>query len=212
MIRVILADDHTIVRAGLVSLIEETCDIKVVAETDSGRETLSFAQSIPADVAVIDITMKGMDGLEVAERLRVLRPELKIIILSMHEEEHCIVQALNCGVLGYVTKRSAPEDLVNAIHKVYNGRRFLSEKVSEVLAFRVSLDSKELSPMARLSNREKQVLRCIAQGQSLQEIADNYHLSIKTVSTYRSRLLSKLMLKNNVELALFAVRNNIIDP
>lgn len=211
MIRVMLADDHSIVRAGLRSLIEDCHDMMVVAETASGSETIGKAMAEKPDVLVLDISMPGLDGLEVVRQLGSILPEMLVVILSMHEEEHCVVQALELGAKGYVTKRSAPEDLVKAIRKVHAGGRFLSEKASEVLAFRVSLDPVALDPLASLSSREKQVLHCLALGQSPGDIAKKLGLSNKTINTYRSRLLQKLGLKNNVELALFAVRNRIIE-
>lgn len=212
MIKVLLADDHSIVRAGLCSLIEECPDMTVVGQAEDGREVLRMIGDVRPDVVVVDISMPGMDGLEVVARLRELRGDLPVIILSMHEEEHCIVQALDNGAMGYITKRSAPEDLVRAIRRVHGGGRFLSERASEVLAYRVSLGSQSLSPVERLSKREKQVLCALAKGLTIGEIAELHCLSAKTVSTYRSRLLTKLNLKNNVEVALFAVRNRLIEP
>ncbi len=212
MIKVLLADDHNLIRAGLSSLIAESVDMTVVAEAASGLEVLQSVQESRPDVAVVDIGMPGMDGLELLNRLKERLPDLPVIMLSMHEEEHCIVQALDNGAKGYITKRSAPEDLVKAIRRVHGGGRFLSDKASEILAYRVSLGSRSLSPLERLSKREKQVLRDLSQGLSVSEIAEQNCLSVKTVSTYRSRLLTKLNLKNNVEVALFAVRNRLIDP
>lgn len=212
MIKVLLADDHSIVRAGLCSLIEECSDMEVVAQASEGQEVLRVVAKSRPDVAVVDISMPGMDGLEVVSRLRDLCPDLPVIILSMHEEEHYIVQALDNGAMGYITKRSAPEDLVRAIRRVHGGGRFLSDKASEILAYRVSLGSQSLSPLERLSKREKQVLTSLASGLTIGEIAEHHCLSVKTVSTYRTRLLTKLNLKNNVEVALFAVRNGLIEP
>ncbi len=212
MIKVLLADDHSIVRAGLCSLIKESSDIDVVAQAANGREALNMINKVRPNVAVIDINMPGMDGLEVTNRLQVLYPDLPVIILSMHETEHFIVQSLDNGAKGYITKQSASDELLLGIRKVHGGGRFLSARVSEILAYRVSLGSRSLSPLERLSKREKEIFHSLARGLSNGEIAESHCLSVRTVSTYRSRLLAKLNLKNDVEAALFAVRNRLMEP
>lgn len=211
MIRVLLADDHSIVRAGLRRLIEESEDIEVVAEAADGKEALAKASKDSPDVAVIDISMPGMDGLEVVARLHSLRPELPILVLTMHEEEQYVIRAVSAGAAGYVTKRSAPEELVRAVRKVCGGGRYLSEVASEALAFRLARGAGGESPLDSLSNREVQVLRALALGKTNREIADSYNLSVKTVDTYRARLLNKLRLRNNAELSRFAIQHNLIE-
>lgn len=212
MIKVLLADDHSIVRAGLRRLIEDSGDIEVIAEAANGEEALQEARKALPDVAVVDISMPGMDGLEVLSRLHSQYPALPVLILTMHDEEQYVVRALSVGAMGYVTKRSAPEELVKAIRKVHRGGRFLSDSAAEALALRLARGAKGASPLESLSNREIQVLRCLALGQTNREIADAYHLSIKTVDTYRSRLLNKLNLRNNAELSRFAIQHHLIDP
>ncbi len=209
MIKVLLADDHGIVRAGLRRLIEESGDIKVITEAADGQEALQMARKSPPDVAVIDISMPGMDGLEVVSQLRSFLPMLPILILTMHEEEQYVGRALSAGAMGYVTKRSAPEELVKAIRKLHGGGRFLSDSAAEVLAARAARGG---SPLDSLSNREMQVLRCLALGKTNREIAETYHISVKTVDTYRGRLLGKLGLRNNAELSRFAIQNRLVDP
>jgi len=209
LIKVLLADDHGIVRAGLRRLIEESGDIKVISEAADGEEALRMARKSPPDVAVIDISMPGMDGLEVVSQIRSFLPTLPILILTMHEEEQYVGRALSAGAMGYVTKRSAPEELVKAIRKLYGGGRFLSDSAAEVLAARAARGG---SPLDTLSNREMQVLRCLAIGKTNREIAETYHISIKTVDTYRSRLLGKLGLRNNAELSRFAIQHRLVDP
>lgn len=211
MIKVLLADDHSIVRAGLRRIVEDTDDMVVVAEAAGGQETIKKARKVLPDVAVIDISMPGMDGLEVISRLGVLFPKLPVLVLTMHEEEQYIVRAIGAGAMGYVTKRSAPEELVKAIRKLYDGGRYLSDRASEALAFRMAKGKRGLSPLDCLSNREIQVLRCLSLGQTNREIAESYNISIKTVDTYRSRLLNKLNLRNNAELSRFAIQNHLID-
>ena len=212
MIKVLLADDHAIVRAGLARIVEESGDIEVVAEASDGREALHLVLESPVDVAVIDISMPGLDGLEVAAQLLAAYPDLPIIILTMHEEEQYVVRAVEVGVMGYVTKRSAPEQLVAAIRKVYGGARYLSEEAVEMLALRLAKGVSGKSPLDSLSTRELQVLRQLAAGQTNREIASAYNISIKTVDTYRFRLLKKLNLRNNAELSRFAIQNHLIEP
>lgn len=212
MIEVLLADDHSIVRAGLRRIIEDAGDIQVIAEAADGREAIRKAHETLPDVAVIDISMPGIDGLEVIVQLHAHFPELPILILTMHEEEQYVVRAIGAGAKGYVTKRSAPEELVEAIRKVNAGGRFLSDTAAESLAERLAKGTKNLSPLDSLSTREIQVLRCLALGQTNREIAEAYCLSVKTVDTYRSRVLNKLNLRNNADLSRFAIQNQLINP
>ena len=211
MIKVLLADDHSLVRAGLRRIIEESEDIEVVAEADDGRTAIQLAQEKLPDIAVVDISMPGLDGLEVVSQLKVYRPELPIIILTMHEEEQYVVRAIEAGAMGYVTKRSAPEQLVKAIRQVMGGSRYLTPEASEALALRIARGTGSKSLLDSLSNRELQVLRRLAMGHTNHEIAAAYSLSTKTVDTYRSRLLKKLNLRNNAELSRFAIRNKLIE-
>jgi len=212
MIKVLLADDHSIVRAGLRRIVEESGDMVVVAEAADGQEAIQQAHKTMPDVAVIDISMPGMDGLEVLSQLRSYYAKLPILILTMHEEEQYVVRAIGAGAMGYITKRSAPEQLVKAIRKVHAGGRYLTEEAAESLALRVASGVRGLSPLDPLSNREIQVLRSLALGQTTREIAEGYNISVKTVDTYRSRLLQKLNLRNNAELTRFAIQNRLVEP
>lgn len=211
MIRVLLADDHSIVRAGLCRLVEESGDMAVTAEAADGWEALRKAKEALPDVAVIDISMPGLDGLETITQLHALYPQLPIIVLTMHEEAQYVVRAIEAGAMGYVTKQSAPEQLVSAIRRVCSGNRFLSEAAVEALAVRMAGGAAGHSLLDTLSNREIQVLRRLAMGQTNREIAEAYHISIKTVDTYRQRLLKKLNLRNNAELSRFAIQNNLVE-
>jgi DNA-binding NarL/FixJ family response regulator len=210
MIRVLLADDHGIVRAGLRRIVEEGGDMQVVAEAAGGRETIRIMEEIQPDVAVIDISMPDLDGLEVTSRLHTLYPKLPIIILTMHEEDQYVVRAIESGAMGYLTKQSAPEQLVKAIRKVFAGTRYLSEKAAECLAVRVARGTGIRTPLELLSTRELQVLRRLALGNTNREIAEIYGISVKTVDTYRSRLLKKLNLRNNADISRFAIQNDLI--
>ena len=206
MIKVLLADDHSIVRAGLRRIVEESGDMEVIAEAADGREAIQQAHKQLPDVAVIDISMPVLDGLEVISQLRNYYPKLPILILTMHEEGQYVVRAI-----GYITKQSAPEQLVKAIRKVHSGSRFVTDEAAEALALRVAKGTHGQSPLDSLSMRELQVLRRLAMGHTNREIANAYSISIKTVDTYRSRLLKKLNLRNNAELSRFAILNRLIE-
>ena len=212
MIRVLLADDHSIVRAGLRRIVEESGDMEVIAEAADGRETIRLVRETTPDVAVIDISMPGLDGLEVVSQLRGNWPDLPILILTMHEESQYVVRAIQAGAMGYMTKQSAPEQLLNAIRKINDGGRYLTDEAAEILALRIAKGTREQTPLDSLSMRELQVLRRLAMGHTNREIANAYSISIKTVDTYRSRLLKKLDLRNNAELSRFAMQNRLIEP
>ena len=211
MIKVLLADDHSIVRAGLRRIVEESGDMEVIAEAADGREAIQQTHKQLPDVAVIDISMPALDGLEVISQLRNYSPKLPILILTMHEEGQYVVRAIEAGAMGYITKQSAPEQLVKAIRKVHSGSRFVTDEAAEALALRVAKGTHGQSPLDSLSMRELQVLRRLAMGHTNREIANAYSISIKTVDTYRSRLLKKLNLRNNAELSRFAIQNRLIE-
>ncbi|MFP4072196.1 MAG: response regulator [Desulfovibrionales bacterium] len=212
MIRILLADDHSIVRAGLRTIIEESGEMAVQAEAANGYEALERVKQERPDVAVIDISMPGIDGLEVISRLHSSHPDLPILVLTMHEEEQYVVRSITAGAMGYITKRSAPEQLVAAIRKVHSGGRFLSDEVAELLALRVARSGNSATPLDMLSNRELQVLKALAMGRTNKEVAENYNISVKTVDTYRFRLLKKLGLRNNAELSRFAIQHGLVSP
>ena len=212
MIHVMLADDHSIVRAGLRRIVEDTEDMAVVAEASGGREAIRLARELAPDVAVVDISMPDLDGLEVTARLLSHNPDLPVLILTMHEEVQYVVRAIEAGAKGYITKKSAPEQLVNAIRKVYSGQRCITDEVAESLALHVARKSKGKSFLDTLSTRELQVLRRLALGHTNREVAESYCISVKTVDTYRYRLLKKLNLRNNAELSRFAMQNKLIEP
>jgi DNA-binding NarL/FixJ family response regulator len=207
MIRVLLADDHSIVRAALARIVGDSGDIEVVAEAADGREAIRQVQQTRPDVAVMDISLPGVDGLEAVRRLRSAYPKLPILILTVHEEEQYEVRAIEAGAMGYITKRSAPELLVKAIRKVHAGGRYLSDSAAESLAQHKARGTRSRTPLASLSNRETQVLRYLTLGHTVQEIAEAYHLSTNTINCYCFRLLHKLNLRNN-----FAVEAQLAVP
>lgn len=211
MIKVLLADDHSIVRAGLRRIIEDSGDMVVVAEASDGQDAIRQVNETMPDVAVVDISMPGLDGLEVISRIHSTHPKLPVLVLTMHEEEQYVIRAFGAGAMGYITKRSAPEQLVKAIRKVHAGGRYLSDSTAELLALHVAKGVPGRSLLDSLSNREIQVLRRLAMGQTTREIAEAYNISTKTVDTYRFRLLRKLNLRNNAELSRFAIQNGLVE-
>jgi two-component system invasion response regulator UvrY len=211
MIRVLLADDHNIVLAGLRRLVEESGDMEVVAEAADGRQAIHLIRTVQPDVAVIDLSMPQIDGLEVIHQIHPEYPDLPIIVLTMHAENQYVVRAIEAGAMGYITKQSAPENLVHAIRKVHGGSRYLTEDAAESLVLRVAKGDHHRSVLDSLSTRELQVLRRLALGHTNREIASTYNISIKTVDTYRFRLLKKLKLRNNAELSRFAIQNGLIE-
>lgn len=212
MIRILLADDHSIVRDGLRRIVEEDGAMEVVAEASDGREAVQKVAASRPDVAVVDISMPGFDGLEVISRLKDSHPDVPVLILTMHEEAQYVVRAIEAGAMGYLTKQSAPEQLVTAIRRIHDGHRYITDEASEALALRIAKGARAKTPLDSLSMRELQVLRRLGMGHTNREIASVYNISIKTVDTYRARLLKKLALRNNAELVRFAIQNNLIDP
>ncbi len=211
MIRVLLADDHHLVRAGLVRIFEDTGGMQVVAEAADGREVIRKVQQTRPDVAVMEISLPGMDGLEAVRRLRNAYPKLPILILTRHNEQQYAVRAIVTGANGCISKRSSPEQLVQAVHQVYAGARYLSEAAVESLARHLADGPHRRSPLDALSNREIQVLRHLALGHTVREVAQAYHLSTNTVNCIRLRLLHKLNLRNNSELSLCAIQNHLVE-
>jgi len=211
MIRVLIADDHSIVRSGIRRLLEDQVDIRIVGEAADGQEAIQKILETNPDVILLDISMPGMDGLDVTKQLKAIDPKVRILILTMHAEEQYAPRLMRAGAMGYVTKHAAPEELYKAIQAVHSGRRFISSTLAENMAWRYLLNKEDLTPAECLSDRELQVLRLLAKGNTNQEVADFLHLSVKTIDTYRSRVLEKLNLRNNAELTLFAVQNGLIE-
>ena len=210
MIRVLVVDDHPIVREGLKQILSDTEDILVVDEADSGQAVLDCTSRSNFDVVLLDISMPGRDGLEVLRDLKQLKPRLPVLILSMYPEEHYAVRVLRGGASGYLTKSSAPDELISAIRKVASGRKYISATLAERLTYELDRDaSKPLHEI--LSDREYQVMHMLSTGKSVKDIALELGLSVKTVSTYRSRILEKMNMKNNAEIVLYAVQNKLID-
>ena len=210
MLRILIADDHPIVRQGLRQLIAKTNDMVVTEEAGNGWEVLSKARASHCDVVLLDISMPGLHGLDIIRQLKNESPRLPILILSIHSEEQYAVRAFRAGASGYLTKESAPDELLAAIRKVSKGGKYVSSSLAEKLASDLEIGAEQL-PHETLSDREYQVMRMIAAGKTVAEIAKELSLSVQTVSTYRSRILQKMKMKNNVELANYAIRNQLLD-
>ncbi len=210
MIRALIADDHAVVRRGVRQILQETSDMEVAGEAADGPEALERARLGGYDVVVLDITMPGRSGLEVLKDLRLEQPKLPVLVLSMHSEEQFAVRLLKTGAAGFLSKESAPDELVNAIRKVVGGGRYVSPTLAEKLAFEIDSGPDKLIHET-LSDREFQVMRMIASGRTLKEIAGELSLSVKTISTYRVRILTKLKLHTNAELIHYAITNQLVE-
>ncbi len=210
MLKIIIADDHAIVRYGLRHIVLEEYGDAVVSEAGDSNELLRLVRAKSFDIVVLDITMPGRDGLDVLKELRRDFPKMPVLILSMHPEERFAVRALKSGASGYLTKESAPDELCEAIRKILRGGKYISSSLAELLAD--SFGPLEEKPLAELlSDREYQVLRLIASGKTVSEIAEQLSLSINTISTYRARVLEKMKMKNNAELTRYAIERGLAD-
>lgn len=210
MIRILIADDHAIVREGLKQILSDTPDMLVAGEASDGRETLDKIRAEKWDVVLIDISMPLVNGLDVLKQLKSERPKLPVIILSMYPEDLYAVRALRAGASGYLTKHTAPKELVTAIRKVAQGRKYVSPSLAEKLAFDLDAAS-EKQPHEILSDREFQVMCLLASGKALAEIARDLSLSLQTVSTYRARVLEKMNMKNNADIIRYAIENRLVE-
>ena len=210
MTRIAIADDHVLVRRGLAELLREMDDFRVVGEAGSGDELLRTVRDTPVDVVVMDMNMPGPTGLDLVKSLVAEFPRLPILVLSAHPEDQYAVRVVRAGARGYLTKESAEAELVTAIQRVTSGQRYLSQALAESLLSVLDSDP-DADPHAALSDREYQVLRLLASGKTVGTIAEDLSLSVKTVSTYRSRLLQKMGMSNNAELTRYALENGLVE-
>ena len=210
MIKVLLADDHAIVRKGLRQLLEETGYISVVAEASDYPEIMKVVRNTELDVIVMDITMPGKNGVDVLKVVKEEKPKLAVLMLSMHPEDQYAVRALKAGASGYLTKNSAPDKLVDAIQMIASGRRYITPELADSLASHLT-DDVDKPLHSTLSDREFQTIRLIASGKKLSEIAEELALSPKTVSVYRARILEKMKMKSNAELTHYALKFGLVE-
>jgi DNA-binding NarL/FixJ family response regulator len=211
IIKIIIADDHALIREGLAKVVKRTNDIKIIDEVSNGLELMDVLNKELPDILILDITMPEKSGLDALKDIKEIYPELPVLILSMHPEDRFAIRALKSGAAGYLTKASMSDELLKAIRKiVIEKKRYISSEVAEQLAEQVDINSEK--PLHKLlSDREYQVICMIAAGKKMKEIADELSLSLQTVHTYRTRIKEKMNLKSNVEMTRYAIENNLID-
>ena len=209
-IRVLIADDHAIIRQGLKQILSDTEDLEVVAEADGGVKALQVLRNTQCDVVLMDVSMPDRNGIDTLKLVKKEFPRLPVLILSMHPEEQYAVRALRAGAAGYLSKQGAPEQLVTAIRQVAAGKKYVSAAVAEELANAIGEDV-ERPPHEKLSDREYQTLCMISSGKTLTQIAEQLNLSVKTVSVYRARLLEKMKLRKNAELTHYGLKHGLVE-
>lgn len=215
-VRILLADDHTIVRQGLARLLEEQSDFKVVGEATNGQMAVDRSMALKPDIVIMDIAMPRMNGIEAAKRIRKLLPKTKILILSMYSHEHYIHELLETGVSGYLLKDASGRDIIKAIHAAMKNETFLSPTISKVLVETYRSPNRKVSSMAQrynhLSNREREVLQLIGEGHNTKDIADMLCVSISTIKTHRANIMEKLSIDSTAKLIHFAIQLGLVDP
>ncbi len=209
MIRVLIADDHAIVREGLKQIVADTTDVVVAGEAANGHEVFDYLRRAACDVVLLDIAMPGKDGLDTLKELKAARPQLPVLVLSMYPEDQYAVRLLKAGASGYLTKESAPDELIAAIRKVSKKGKYISAALGEKLAFLLDSGGGQ-PPHERLSDREYQVMLMIAGGKTATAVAEIMCLSVKTVSTYRARALRKMGMRNNAEFTFYAMKEGLL--
>ncbi|MBW1784628.1 MAG: response regulator transcription factor [Deltaproteobacteria bacterium] len=209
MIKILVADDHAIVREGLKQIVADTTDMVVAGEAADGQEVLEQVRKEEWDLILLDISMPGRGGIDTLKNLKVEKPALPVLILSMYPEEQYAIRALKAGAAGYLTKESAPEELIAAIRKVSGGGRYISAALADNLASHI--ETRTEKPLQEsLSDREYQVMLMIASGKTVSEIAEELSLSVKTISTNRTRALRKMNMKNNAEMTRYAIKHGLV--
>jgi len=211
IINVLVVDDHALIRKGLKQILDDTSDIRVTGEAETGMEAIRMVRDNKYDMALLDITLPDKYGIDVLKQMKLQCPTLPILILSMHPDEQYAMRSIKAGASGYMNKQSAPSQLVTAIRKVASGKKYISSELAEQLANDLTNDKPQDVSHKILSNREYQTLCLMAAGKSLSEMADIMSLSAKTVSVYRSRMLEKMQLKNNAEAVRYAINNHLIE-
>jgi len=210
MIKIIVVDDHTIVRDGLRRILVDTPDIVVAGEASNGQEVIKKVGNNDYDLILLDISLPGRDGLDVLKQLKCTKPEVPILILSMYPEEQYAVRSLRAGASGYLTKQNSSDELIDAIRKLAQGRKYITPSLAEKLAFEMVVDARKF-PHETLSDREYQVMCMIGSGKTVKEIGEELSLSVRTISTHRAHILEKMKMKNNAQLTYYAIRNALVD-
>ena len=208
MIRIVIADDHTIVREGLKQMLSASADFSVVAEACNGQEVITRARELEFDVLLLDMSMPGRSGIELIRQVKSEKPRIRVLVLSMHEEEQYAVRSIRAGASGYLTKETASDQLVSAIRKVAAGGAFITPAVAEQLAIG-AMPNAEGPLHSSLSDREFQVMSMLVSGKSITDIASELNLSVKTVSTHKTRLMQKMGMSNQADLIRYALDNNL---
>jgi DNA-binding NarL/FixJ family response regulator len=210
MIRVVIADDHTIVREGLKQVLSAASDLTIVGEAQNGQEVLQRVREQDFEVLLLDMSMPGKSGIELIKQVRAEKPRLRIMVLSMHQEPQYAVRAIKAGASGYLTKESASAQLVSAIRKVAGGGAFITDAVAEQLALG-AMPQTDGPPHHLLSDREFQVFRLLVAGRTVSEIAEQLNLSVKTVSTHKARIMQKMNMSNPAELIRYAIQHGLTE-
>lgn len=210
MIKIIIADDHEIIRKGLIQIVSDEPDITVCGEASDARELMKVLSQGECDVVVLDIKMPGKSGLEALSDLQRTHAHLPVLMLSTYAEDEYAVRVLKAGAMGFLTKQAAPQELISAIRKIHSGKKYVSVTLAEKLALMVGRETHQ-PPHEYLSQREFEVMCMIAEGKPLKEIAHDLGLSEKTISTYRARILEKMNMSKNIELARYALQHGLID-
>ena len=208
--RILIADDHPIFRAGLKEILSKQKEVELIGEAENGRKAVELARRQRWDVVLLDLTMPGKDGIEALQELRRERPKLPVLVLSAHPEDQLALRLLKSGAAGYLTKDKAPEVLFTAVRKVLRGEKYISDSLAAKLALDV-VSGVAASPHETLSDREYQVMRRIGAGKTMAEIAKELFLSVRTVSTYRARLLEKMRMKTNADIIRYALEHKLVD-
>jgi two-component system, NarL family, invasion response regulator UvrY len=209
VIKVMVADDHAVVRRGLRQILAETTDILVQGEAAAAPDVLTLVREQRWDVVILDIGLPGGNGIDLIGQIRRERAEARVLILTVHSEEQYAVRAIRAGAAGFLTKESAPEKLIDAVRKIASGGRFLSPELAETLASLVAGEATG-QPHDRLSDREFEVLKMLASGQTVSQVAQRLSLSVKTISTHRTRILKKMNMRSNAELTHYALKNGLV--
>lgn len=209
MIKILIADDHAIVRKGLVQILQEEFPLAQITEVDNGNDAIKMVNELIWDIILLDISMPGRNGVETLKQIRVSGIKVPVLMLSMHSEEQYAIRVLKAGASGFLSKLSATDELLNAVHRVLSGKKYITASVAEKLAESLG-ENENKSTHENLSDREMQVLQLIATGKTVSEIAEEISLSVNTISTYRARILEKLNLNNSAELTRYAIDNNLV--